>query len=400
MQKPNLLPARSTLAAATIFTAVMLLAVSNAQARRPILPEIRLSANNQVPVCVTPQRLMAFMRQRNHNKKLLRLYRDIAFYYKKHGEALKVRWDYAFFQAMIETNFLTYKTGRGRWGDVDPRQFNFAGIGTTGGGVPGNGFKDVSTGVKAQLEHLIAYSGEYQTHPTAPRTKLKQNDIIKLSRRLGRKVRFDDLSGRWAVDRRYARSIEWVAERFRKIYCRGKMLRIAQENARQEQRSQEAAKIKQAQQMAAYRARQIARENRLAKLKTAALAAHQQQLRQAKVKALPRQAISAGRRDDSGQRSALGAGAVIPFVPRPKPVRRCAVLQASYGGTETLLIKANSHAQVTFTALSVLAGFEKSMLTSYIRSRAPGGVVIGRFSSPADALRQAFILCPEKLARR
>ena len=105
-------------------------------------------------------------------------FRDIAGYYKLHGEALGIRWDYAFYQMLLETNYLSYKTDSGRRGDVDPRQNNFAGIGTTGGGVPGDSFPDVSTGVLAQMQHLIAYSGERVAKPLAPRTREKQDDII------------------------------------------------------------------------------------------------------------------------------------------------------------------------------------------------------------------------------
>ena len=54
----------------------------------------------------------------------------------------------------IETNFLTYKRPNGDWGDVDPKQNNFAGIGTTGGGVPGDRFPDVKTGVVPTNEAL------------------------------------------------------------------------------------------------------------------------------------------------------------------------------------------------------------------------------------------------------
>ena len=108
------------------------------------------------------------------NPDLLPQFRDIARFYKQHGEALRVRWDYAFFQMLIETNFLTYKTGSGRWGDVNPKQNNFAGIGTTGGGVPGDSFPDVSTGVLGQMQHLVAYSGEMVDSPVARRTREKQ----------------------------------------------------------------------------------------------------------------------------------------------------------------------------------------------------------------------------------
>src|SRR6185503_18485649 len=97
---------------------------------RPALPEIRISpATRGVPACVTPSRLMRHLLERTRN--LDPRFRDIARYYKLHGDALGIRWDYAFYQMLLETNYLSYKTGSGRWGDVDPRQNNFAGIGTT-----------------------------------------------------------------------------------------------------------------------------------------------------------------------------------------------------------------------------------------------------------------------------
>ena len=187
----------------------------------PTLPEIRLSPRNTVPACVTPERLMAFLKTRNSN--LDPRFRNIASFYKTHGEAWGVRWDYAFFQMAIETNFLTYRAPSGRMGDVNPKQNNFAGIGTTGGGVPGDSFPDVSTGVLGQIQHLVVYSGEMIPHPVAPRTRLKQEHILHHSLKLNRPVRFSDLARRWAADPKYAGSIEWVAERFRASYCKGRV---------------------------------------------------------------------------------------------------------------------------------------------------------------------------------
>lgn len=196
---------------------------ASAQAR---LPDIRLSQQNAVPACVTPERLMAFLRKRND--RLDPRFRNIASFYKQHGEAWGVRWDYAFFQMAIETNFLTYRAPSGRMGDVDPRQNNFAGIGTTGGGVPGDSFPDISTGVLGQIQHLVVYSGETIPNPVAARTRLKQEHILAKSRELNRSVRFSDLAGRWAADRKYGGSIEWVAQQYRSAYCKGAPLMVAQ----------------------------------------------------------------------------------------------------------------------------------------------------------------------------
>lgn len=63
-----------------------------------------------------------------------------------------VRPEVAFVQTMKETGWLQYG------GDSSIEQFNFAGLGTTGGGVPGNSFPDVRTGIRAQIQHLKAYA--------------------------------------------------------------------------------------------------------------------------------------------------------------------------------------------------------------------------------------------------
>jgi hypothetical protein len=148
-------------------------------------------------------------------------FRDIAKFFKLHGEALRVRWDYAFFQTLLETNYLAFKRSNGQAGDVKPHQNNFAGIGATGGGAPGDSFPDISSGVLAQMQHLVVYSGERIEAPLAPRTRAKQDEIVAASRSLNRAVRFADLTKRWAADRNYARAIETIAEGYRNKFCAG-----------------------------------------------------------------------------------------------------------------------------------------------------------------------------------
>jgi N-acetylmuramoyl-L-alanine amidase len=63
-----------------------------------------------------------------------------------------IRVEVAFAQAMKETGFLRFG------GDVDISQYNFAGIGATGGGEKGNSFPTVRTGIRAQIQHLKAYA--------------------------------------------------------------------------------------------------------------------------------------------------------------------------------------------------------------------------------------------------
>lgn len=57
-----------------------------------------------------------------------------------------------FCQAMKETGFLKFG------GDVSITQYNFAGLGATGGGVAGASFSSVRHGIRAQVQHLKAYA--------------------------------------------------------------------------------------------------------------------------------------------------------------------------------------------------------------------------------------------------
>lgn len=211
MATPKPLPFRNLTAA--LASALFVLTTSGAKAA----PPIRTSAQNQVPACVTPERLMAFVAERNPH--VDPRFREIARWYKYFGEGWHVRWDYAFYQMVLETNYLSYRRGDGQRGDVRENQNNFAGIGATGGGVRGERFADVKTGVHAQIQHLVAYSGERLAAPVAKRTRENQDDIIKLARRLGRPVTFGDLARRWAADRAYGKSIDIVAGLFRARYC-------------------------------------------------------------------------------------------------------------------------------------------------------------------------------------
>ena len=63
-----------------------------------------------------------------------------------------IRGEVVFEQAMLETGWLAYG------GDSGISQYNFAGLGTTGGAVQGVSYPDVRTGIRAQVQHLKAYA--------------------------------------------------------------------------------------------------------------------------------------------------------------------------------------------------------------------------------------------------
>lgn len=179
------------------------------------LPPIKTAESNAVPECATPGRLESFVAARS--KSPLGRFEGIGVEYMRHGQNLGVRWDYAFFQMMLETGNLTYK------GDVQPDQFNFAGLGATGRGAPGERFKDLSDGVRAHLEHLVVYSGGQVETPVAERTRQLQEwgVVAKWWKDLGgRPVTFNDLANQWAPGSRgYSQNVAKIANDFFKGPC-------------------------------------------------------------------------------------------------------------------------------------------------------------------------------------
>ena len=67
---------------------------------------------------------------------------------------------------------------------------NFAGVGATVSGKPGEHFKDVATGVLAHLQHVLMYSTTRIPDPVAKRTRQVQDDVQDIMRRLHRPVTF------------------------------------------------------------------------------------------------------------------------------------------------------------------------------------------------------------------
>ena len=204
--------------AALFATCVVLGAASQAQAANT--PAILTTKANTVPVCVTPEHLMAFVGGRN--RALPAKLREIAVDYKRHGEELHVRWDYAFFQMLVETNYLKFLAPGGKRGDVSPGQNNFAGLGATGHRAPGESFADVDTGVLAHLQHVRLYSGDPVETPVAERTRLVTDLILPWAQSLKRPVTFTDLTHKWAPSgHSYSDAIEGTADNFRQAYCTG-----------------------------------------------------------------------------------------------------------------------------------------------------------------------------------
>jgi hypothetical protein len=197
------------------------------------LPRIVASADNAVPRCVTPTALMDFVAARNaHHQPPQAMdprFTHVADLYQRFGQCVArppakcvaVRWDYAFFQMLIETNYLTFRRPNGVPAAVTPQDNNFAGVGATVSGRPGERFKDVPTGVLAHLQHILMYSTARIPDPVAKRTRQVQDDVQAIMRRLDRPVTFADLAREWTGTNKntYGAELQKVAEKYAANFC-------------------------------------------------------------------------------------------------------------------------------------------------------------------------------------
>ncbi len=178
------------------------------------LPEVKVTASNPVPECATPGRLTAYLQTRN--PRLDQRFEGVATQYMRHGEALGLRWDIAFFQMILETGALRFG------GDVKPSQNNFAGLGASGGGARGESFGDVSTGVKAHLQHLLMYAGEHIDDPVAERTRKVQEwgVLTDWQKSIEGPMTFTLVAKQWApTSRTYVRDVSTINDEFYNKFC-------------------------------------------------------------------------------------------------------------------------------------------------------------------------------------
>lgn len=115
-----------------------------------------------------------------------------------------IRPDVAFAQALHETGNFGYG------GDVVALQNNYCGLGTTGGGVKGAWFPTAQIGVRAQIQHLLAYSSR---RPPLVSIVDPRYELVKKTSFFGRMVTWSDLNGKWAVPgRTYGQMIQTIHE--------------------------------------------------------------------------------------------------------------------------------------------------------------------------------------------
>lgn len=147
----------------------------------------------------TKKQAVAYIKQGNPKVRLDCSVEELVDLYWQEAEREEVRPDLALAQSLVETG--TYAYG----GDVHHKQNNFCGLGTTGGGVKGASFKTPELGVRAHIQHLLAYTQKKrpQTKIVDPRYELAHN--IRLER--GLVDTWYGLNGTWAMGSLYCEKI-------------------------------------------------------------------------------------------------------------------------------------------------------------------------------------------------
>jgi hypothetical protein len=389
---------------------------------------------------------MAFLKDRN--PRLRPEHEKIAVEYMRHGEALGMRWDYAFFQMIIETGYLTFERAKGRAGNVRPQQNNFAGLGATGRGVTGESFPDVSTGVLAHLQHVLMYTGEPIDAPVAERTQkvIEWKVLDSWREKIKGPMTFAHLGEQWANSKAYGTMIAKHAEIFAEHFCNTpdpapELLAEARPEQPEAARTRTAAQSEPATTTSPRAAAAPAVSGRELAQRAVEEAQARGEMRRSSLGGpglgtLANDIGSPAAGNPHVETASLGAGARVdpmppanaqpsepatplsPLMqaastvgsmlksmatPQPPPAppappaakTSCRVWTASYGGTKAILIKAPSAEGVSYTVLDVNEGAEKREAAAYIAAYAKGGQIESTFTSQIQALEKAFELCPE-----
>jgi hypothetical protein len=116
--------------------------------------------------------------------------KELVSYYYEEGAREGIRPDVAFAQALKETGFFRYG------GTVTADQNNYCGLGTTSAEVKGAYFPSSQMGVRAHIQHLLAYASTRK--PVEPVVDPRYQ-LVRSSYGHRTLAHWEDLNGRWAV---------------------------------------------------------------------------------------------------------------------------------------------------------------------------------------------------------
>ena len=138
----------------------------------------------------TQEQCVRYLLKHNPNPKLNVSPQELVSYYYEEGSRTGIRPDIAFAQALKETGYFRYG------GTVIPAQNNYCGLGTTSATVQGAYFAIPRLGVKAHIQHLLAYAS---VEPPQDNIVDPRYELVRRSYGSNTLTQWKDLNGRWAV---------------------------------------------------------------------------------------------------------------------------------------------------------------------------------------------------------
>ena len=138
------------------------------------------------------EQMVHYIEKRNPQPKLNCSVEDIVRYYYEEAGREGIRPDVALCQALKETGFFAYG------GDVSPKQNNFCGLGATGNREPGASFATPQLGVRAHIQHLMAYATQERPHGAIVDPRYK-HVVVNRPDIHGHITKWTGLNGVWAV---------------------------------------------------------------------------------------------------------------------------------------------------------------------------------------------------------
>lgn len=142
----------------------------------------------------TQEQCVRFLLENNPKPSIACSAKELVGYYYEEAGKEGIRPDVAFVQAIKETGFFGYG------GTVIPEQNNYCGLGTTSATVQGGYFPSPQIGVRAHIQHLLAYASARKPKEAVvdPRYELVRDmygDNVL--------TKWTMLNGRWAVPGTY-----------------------------------------------------------------------------------------------------------------------------------------------------------------------------------------------------
>ncbi len=158
---------------------------------------------------VTKAQATAFIKMYNNNLPISATPGQIVDYYYREAGREGIKWDIALCQALLETGFFTFG------GTVVPEQNNYCGLGTTNATTRGVYFLTLLEGVRAHIQHLMAYSVL-----AAPKTKIidpRYHLVHNGKKKTGVFNYWSQLNGKWATSSNYSEKIIDIHEKMKQV---------------------------------------------------------------------------------------------------------------------------------------------------------------------------------------